>query len=246
MHFASATAVLLRAAGIPARYVTGYMFRAEAGTPVTVREDRAHAWVEYYEERLGMWLLLESTPAVSDAPVGTEPGQTQTTESQEPTGVSPPEDTIPQEAADPTGTARPEGSGQNPGMQNPIPEEAGEESSDGMNPWVISLIFLMVLMVFVLGQRHVRLARRRKKAASGSYNRRALARWQELELLYRRLGQKPPGNLEELAQKARFSQHELTARELKTLDAAAGEARALCGQKPWYQRLVDRYFYAAY
>ena len=92
VHFASATAVLLRAAGISARYVTGYMFRAEAGTPVTVREDRAHAWVEYYEERLGMWLLLESTPAVSDAPVGTEPGQTQTTESQEPTGDSPPED----------------------------------------------------------------------------------------------------------------------------------------------------------
>ena len=86
-HFASATAVLLRAAGIPARYVTGYMFQSLAGTPVTVRANQAHAWVEYYEPRLGMWLVLESTPSAENAPSETEPARRKARNSRKPPGI---------------------------------------------------------------------------------------------------------------------------------------------------------------
>lgn len=248
VHFASTTAVLLRAAGIPARYVTGYMFQAQAGVPVTVRADDAHAWVEYYEDRLGMWLVLESTPAMPDAPPETLPDRTQPTDPQDTTGDTGPTDgPLPapsgSEAADTTGPA---GNGQEPTPQKPGSQEAAEEISERSGGPMAELIVATLLAAALWIQRPLRIWLRRKKASSGSPNRRALARWQELALLYRRLGRTPPKNLEELAQKARFSQHELTAGELQALDAGLETVRTLCGEKPWYKRLVDRWFYAAY
>lgn len=84
VHFATTAVVLLRAAGIPARYVTGYMVQTEADRTVTVTEGNAHAWAEYYEPGLGCWLVLEATPpaaqpsvesAAAQARTGTEPGE---------------------------------------------------------------------------------------------------------------------------------------------------------------------------
>lgn len=65
IHFATAAAVLLRAAGIPARYVTGYMVWAEAGKPIPVTSRNAHAWVEYYDPEKSGWQILEATPPAS-------------------------------------------------------------------------------------------------------------------------------------------------------------------------------------
>ena len=82
VHFATAAAVLLRAAGIPARYVTGYMVDAKAGEAVTVTDADAHAWVEYWLPPFG-WVVLEATPASVSPSVeptetrpATEPTQT--------------------------------------------------------------------------------------------------------------------------------------------------------------------------
>lgn len=68
-HFATAATVLLRAAGIPARYVTGYLVNTQAGLGTSVPESAAHAWTEYYLPGFG-WAVLEATPAATDpAPV---------------------------------------------------------------------------------------------------------------------------------------------------------------------------------
>ena len=67
VHFASATAVLLQASGIPARYVNGYLTEVTAGETTTVYTSDAHAWVEYWLPGFG-WTVLESTP-----PAITEP-----------------------------------------------------------------------------------------------------------------------------------------------------------------------------
>ncbi|MBE3590202.1 MAG: DUF3488 domain-containing protein, partial [Firmicutes bacterium] len=67
--FASAMAVMLRAVGVPARYVEGYRVPLAAGrdTPegrqVVVRDSQAHAWVEVYDVALGAWLTFDPTPA---------------------------------------------------------------------------------------------------------------------------------------------------------------------------------------
>ena len=69
--------------------------------------------------------------------------------------------------------------------------------------------------------------------------------WQEAELLSRLLHQPSPEALEALAQKAKFSQHTLTAEELTQFTAYLTDARHQLEQKPWYLRLIYKYLYAA-
>ncbi len=63
-YFATATVILLRQAGIPARYVTGYVadeFSDDLEYWVARNRD-AHAWAEAYDEKTGQWFAVESTP----------------------------------------------------------------------------------------------------------------------------------------------------------------------------------------
>ena len=64
-HYASAFAVLLRAAGIPARIVTGYQGGElnPRGNYLVVRQSDAHAWVEAIVD--GQWQRFDPTGAVS-------------------------------------------------------------------------------------------------------------------------------------------------------------------------------------
>ncbi|MFM2447088.1 MAG: hypothetical protein RI936_1535 [Pseudomonadota bacterium] len=74
-HYASATAVLLRALDIPARVVTGYQGGElnPADGQFTVRQSDAHAWVEAWLQGRG-WVRLDPTAAV--APSRVERGAT--------------------------------------------------------------------------------------------------------------------------------------------------------------------------
>ncbi|WP_020586005.1 transglutaminase-like domain-containing protein [Desulfobacter curvatus] len=61
-YFATATVLLLRAAGIPARYVTGYMAfeKSRMGNKIVVRRKHAHAWTEVFVN--GRWTFFDTTP----------------------------------------------------------------------------------------------------------------------------------------------------------------------------------------
>jgi transglutaminase-like putative cysteine protease len=65
-YFASATAVLLRAAGVPSRYVNGFLGGEwnDIGHYITVRDNRAHSWAEAYLGELG-WMRVDATPPAS-------------------------------------------------------------------------------------------------------------------------------------------------------------------------------------
>jgi transglutaminase-like putative cysteine protease len=67
-HYASATAVMLRMAGIPARIVTGYLggYYNAMGEYMLVRQSDAHAWVEYWIHGQG-WMRIDPTAAISPA-----------------------------------------------------------------------------------------------------------------------------------------------------------------------------------
>ena len=69
-HYASSFAVLMRAAGIPARIVTGYQGGElnTVGNYLTVRQADAHAWVEVWLNDDG-WVRVDPTAAVSPARV---------------------------------------------------------------------------------------------------------------------------------------------------------------------------------
>ena len=237
IHFATAATVLLRAAGVPARYVTGYLAEARAGQTVSVTEEDAHAWAEYYEPNLGIWLPLEVTPAENMAPqsipsrpvteVPTEPPQTvpETTEY----STEPPAETLPTVPAA-TEFSEPE---------LPPVQKAKSRLSGGI---LVLPVFVLVLML----QRSARLRLRRKLQRTGDVNKQALYRWREALRLSRLLKESPTEELIVLAQKAKFSQHELTAEELLLFDSFSRTCLRRLKGKPWYLRLIYQYFYAAW
>ncbi len=62
-YFASAAVVLLRALGVPTRYVSGYFAYESDGIGRTlVRQRDAHAWAESWVRGVG-WVTVDATPA---------------------------------------------------------------------------------------------------------------------------------------------------------------------------------------
>ena len=236
VHFATAATVLLRAAGIEARYVSGYLVKTAPATPADVTEKNAHAWAEYYEPTLGVWLVLEATPsdmsAAQQPTPETVPGTTQ--EAAQPTL---PEPTTPSPSAAAPSTP------QTPTESTPSQQDALEEHNIGK---ILAIPFALALTVLaVTAQRSVRIRLRRRRQETARPNARGLAMWQEAELLSGLLHQPSPEALEALAQKAKFSQHTLTTEELTQFTAYLTDARHQLEQKPWYLRLIYKYLYTA-
>ena len=75
MHYASASTLILRELGVPARYVSGYVVGNYKKNDVsgmyeaTVLDSYAHAWVEIYLEGIG-WIPVEVTNGYSVSPAG--------------------------------------------------------------------------------------------------------------------------------------------------------------------------------
>lgn len=237
VHFATSTVVLLRAAGIPARYVTGYMFQGEAGETVTVTTMEAHAWVEYWTTDSG-WQILESTPAAEEP----EPPE----ESTEP--VTDPEETT----TEPPATTEPP-------VQKPTEpsQNTGETPKPGVTPkqeenlswlwtallWVLVGILIPVAVYFQYRLRRDRKYRRRN---SGKHNKRAIESYKQLQALYKLTHAEPEETCMQLALKAKFSQHRLEKEELQTLEAEVQKQQALLREHSWYHRLIYKLIFAAY
>ena len=238
VHFATAEAVLLRAADVPARYVSGYLVDARADQTVTVTEEDAHAWAEYYEPNLGLWLPLEATPAEEEpdtvpVPPVTEapPASTETTEETPAT-----EETV-------TETTQPTVSQPVPSMDETSPEGLpAEPEKEEPARWPL----LLLLPLMAVTQRSVRLAWRTRRFRQGSPNRQALRRWQEAERLGRILKESPPPELQELALKAKFSQYTLTGEELSRFDEQISETVRRMRKHPWWRQLMYLLVYAVY
>ena len=238
VHFASSAVVLLRAAGIPARYVTGYMVTKSQETAV-VREKDAHAWAEYWVDGIG-WMVLEATPP---EPQSQPPEQTDPSVTTAPTTAPTTEPTVPSSA--PTQTVVVPSAPSQP--QQPD-EQPPEDSRETPLIWPVLkwLLPAALLLLLAEGQRLLRISLRRHRLQSASPNAKALLLWREAALLSRLLGEQPPGHLHAAAQKARFSQHTLSPEELAPMTAYIRSARSRLTKKPRYLRLLGRYLYAAY
>lgn len=240
VHFATAATVLLRAAGVEARYVTGYMVSVQAGVETTVTADRGHAWVEYYESRLGIWMVLEATPGMEGAG---QPGQessraTEDTEASEGTAPQQTPSTQPGQATEDTGAqqTRP----QEPTEQDSQTDDA--ESAGGSWLWI--LLALLLVSAAVVGQMELRRGLRRRQLRQAAPNPRALALWQQVCLLARLLKLPIPEELEALAQKARYSQHTLTPQELTVFEGWIREAKRQFRDRPLYWKLLMNILFA--
>ncbi len=237
VHFATAATVLLRAAGIPARYVTGYM--ATIGSSKTnVLADDSHAWVEYLDYQRG-WTILDATPPEPE-PLPTDP--TSPTAATDPTFVTDPSQettTPPTQTEESQGSTASTGSTANTGGE----EEQPRDMTLLLN-CLLALLYTALTVAALWGQYVLRtcLRRRRRK---GSPNSQALAMWKEI-VHFSKLYRLPLSEeLIGLAEKAKFSQHTLTKQERRRFQDRLRELSAFLQNKPWYKRLFWKLVFAA-
>ena len=228
VHFATAAVVLLRSAGIPARYVTGYRTDALAGETLRVTSDDAHAWAEYYDYRSWTWNILEVTPGDDSQPAPaplTEPTELSQTEPQ-----TQPSQTVPTQAPEP----------------ETIPaSRAPEKTSPTIPLWVPLAVFGLGLFAAALeSQRLLRISLRRRAQRRGNNNQRAAACCKEIRLLTLLLKRPLPAEVERLTEKALFSQHTLTREELNVFLSCQAACRRALRAAPWWKKLGYRYWYA--
>lgn len=256
VHFASAATVLLRAAGIPARYVEGYI--ADISTsPTTITGDLAHAWVEYYVPDLG-WVILEATPTGGDSPVppettGPTPPETTVPETTVPE-TTVPETTVP-ETTIPPATTVPEivpPSATAPASQATVPTTGTPVSppphTQPTKIWaVLTVIFsLLCLICLAIGQWQLRLWWKQWYCSRGSTNRQTIRLWIECRRMARLRRQDAPLVLRDLAWKAAYSPYTITDEELQLLRDYLNRSIAHLKTRPWPLRLIYRLIFAAY
>lgn len=199
VHFASAATLLLRTQGIPARYVSGYVTSVSpvftSGIELytaRVLDSNAHAWVEIYLYGYG-WYPVEVTPTST----GDTPNQSQ----------APVASTAP--SAAPTATPA-------PATPTPTPTVAPETPDQGSFQleldWLVWAVPVVVLAAGLWLVRQLRYRLWRKMGQDKDTNAAVLKVYRWFGLL-ERLGGKAGAETEDLARKARFSQHTLTQQE---------------------------------
>ena len=188
MHFANAAAVMLRALGVPARYVTGYCANVVDGK-ATVTSDNAHAWVEYFDERIG-WIPLDATSSDFEVPQATESVQT-TTQSQT---TSP--------------TVQPTTQAQN---TKPVKTEVKAKIS---TPAIIVIIILLIIALEILRIIFIRYYRK-YSFTHNDYKSRVICIYRYLNKLSVHSKVRIPKKIENICTKAKFSTHNISDEEYK-------------------------------
>jgi transglutaminase-like putative cysteine protease len=198
-QYAGAMAVLVRAAGVPARVALGYT----PGTPQPdgrrlVTSDDAHAWVEVYFENLG-WVPFDPTPLSANREVEL-PWAPRAGEAQQPDDRAGP--------AVPT-TSRPAGPTARLDRDDEFVPLAipREEPLAWLRPVLLGAGALLLAAAAASGPAVVRALQRRRRLAEGS----ASALWDELTATARDLGL-PPAPSATPRQTARALAAAITAR----------------------------------
>ena len=124
-YFASAMTVLCRMAGLPARYIEGYLAEPDENGEALVTGLSAHAWTEVYFKGFG-WLTFDATPRRS---ASENPGTGSDSSSQSP----PDDDTTRPESFDPDLSSE-EPSPPPAEQSTPAPEQESELSPDLSSP----------------------------------------------------------------------------------------------------------------
>lgn len=203
IHFATAGTLLLRMQGIPARYVTGYVVQLDSRGRGQALDSDAHAWVEIYLDGYG-WYPVEMTPGYGGGDSGVElAGDQETEEIDEPD--EPENDEVPEDE-DPT-PDEPEDD-----TEEVLPDGETEEAAAAIQiPW--RTIGKTVLVLAALGGVYaLALLIRRQARANPDANRSVISAYRRYRRVLR-LGGVEDEIIEELARKAKFSQHTLTEEE---------------------------------
>jgi len=249
IHFATAAVLMLRSLDIPARFTSGYVATvspAQTGTFIDLTDQNAHAWVEVFYDDIG-WLYLEVTPSGGNTYVPRpRPHSPASNISPTPEPTPPPVQTPPPNLATPTpevsapgeNNTNTPGTGSGPGGQNFL----------RLPPWLFNILVIVILITLIVAafpiRRKIITDNRRKRFNQSNTNEAVIYIWKYIK----KLGRKeivPPNDIEELALKARFSQHTITAEERKAMASYANRlAYEIYNGKGDYSRLWLKYIRA--
>lgn len=140
-HFASAMTVLCRMAGLPARYVEGYLAEPDENGHAYVTGKHGHAWTEVYFSGFG-WLTFDATPAQNRA---TETPEDMLPPEEEPEDSPIPPENEPTPSPEPEEEPRPDDATPTPPPEEPEApnQEPKHQDSAGMS-WLWLLLLLLL------------------------------------------------------------------------------------------------------
>lgn len=211
VHFATAGTLMLRAVGIPARYVTGYYATAYANQTVTVTTDNAHAWVEYYSDTAG-WIPLECTPSSFQPSryVGSQRANGGSTDTTQPTTVEP--TTAP--------TAPTNGTVSHNTNTKPKNDSKSSFEFNGFTIAMMSLGIVTLALIAIFSRRIIIIKKRKQRFETGRNNKRAICIYKELKNLTKISQLLITDEVKSVYEKARFSNHTISDDELKIIENA--------------------------
>jgi len=221
IHFATAATMMLRALGVPARFVTGYVVNInpnQVDQVVAVTDMNAHAWVEVFYDDFG-WMYLEVTPSTGNniVPASTPPHSPHSPgpEFEPPEPIFPEYDHLTNGAPNgmPDDSTHNELNGNN--------EHSGAAASDveDVPQWLLNLkgfltvvfVIVAIILAVVVRSKVMRIIRK-KRFADKNTNSATIYAWRYLEKVAKN-NVSLSAKIENLALKASFSQHHLTEDE---------------------------------
>ena len=215
VHYATAAAVIYRALGIPARVTDGFLFRAQAGEVVDVLQANEHAWVEVYLDGLG-WIPVEVTgsggvtePVPQEAAVTETPGE----ETAPPLESTEPNDG--EESAAPVQTPQPSDTIPVGPIRAQTEPESKSTSRTLIRFWNALTLILLLGAIFSLlpVSRLLRLRLRQRRISQPDRKKAAVWVWRTA-VKASRYGAELPESITACAEKAAFSQHDISQEEL--------------------------------
>lgn len=243
VHYATACTALLRALGIPARYVTGYVCSLPANQNTAVTNLNAHAWVEIWSG--GRWYRIEPTPGNA-----TEfTGRTQLPADGEQSGITGDEWTrpslpqFPLEDTMPPMTENRHASQERPSAPPSSGDGGTHETNVRPTNWTPVWILLAVLGLAVLavGRRALKRKLWNRRLNAAGYNERAKLMFRQIKRLTRLSGAPVPRQALQIAQKAGFSQHELNREELDRLQEFYDMESSRVSHSGFWKKLYAKY-----
>lgn len=242
---------------------------------VSIEDRRAHAWVEVYSVYYG-WLPVEMTPGFSsnDGTLAPKAGDIIPIQPDIPSSAPASSSEIDSESE--LSSADNSSVSSQSGLSSTSSGSSGRLSSkDILNnpytPYVILLIVLIALAAFLFGSRRHSLNWRRKNFHLQNTNQSALNIYAYLLKLFAFFGKpythdfSPTAYAKEMqqsckflngndfetvtriAQRARFSQHKISDKELQFMNTFTRGLADTCYQElPWYKKLLFRYWYRLY
>lgn len=231
VHFASAGVLLMRASGVPARYVEGYTTVVPKFGTASVLDSDAHAWVEIYLDGYG-WYPVDMTPPGG---TGIEAHSTLGEKLPDEPETDPPEDSK-KDTEEPPKPDLDKPEPTPPSTPNtPQPEVIQTKPRSVLWLWIPLLLLALAVLSAQSALRRELLDRRLN--APGC-NRAVIAAYGYMERLVRWGGNIEPEAIS-LAQRAKFSQHALTEAERAQMLSLADSQRerAWEGMSKWRRLL---------